>query len=77
VVCDGEQAVSEFRKGGVNGIDLLLLDVVLPKMSGPAISRVGNYREADGRAGLSTGRSPPIRATNQQCPERHLIAESV
>ncbi|MFZ0883805.1 MAG: response regulator [Candidatus Acidiferrales bacterium] len=34
VACDGEQAIREFQKHG-DRIDLLLLDVVMPKINGP------------------------------------------
>jgi two-component system, cell cycle sensor histidine kinase and response regulator CckA len=65
VVCDGEQAVSEFRKRGINGIDLLLLDVVLPKVSGPeAYDRI--CAEAPGMPVIfATGYSPDIALLNK------------
>jgi len=65
VACNGEQAVSEFRKLGPDGVDLLVLDVVLPKINGPeAYARICAIHP-DMPVVFATGYSPDIALLNK------------
>jgi len=74
VAIDGEQAVQEFRANR-DRIDLALLDVMLPKLSGPEIYARIREEKPDLRVIFATGYSPDVALVRKVREEGHPVLQ--